>query len=79
MEKRTSKSSVKGGVIIDSKTLDVRFPKKVIEIFKGEPRVILKKLEWYGIHPVPMRMLSRELQGMGKDYMFIAVPNEMMR
>jgi len=79
MEKRTSEISVKGGIIIDGKTLDIRLPKNVSEIFKGTPRLILKRVEWYGIHPLPMHMLSRELQGMGKDYMFIAVPKEMMR
>ncbi|MCK4790366.1 MAG: hypothetical protein KAV87_41900 [Desulfobacteraceae bacterium] len=79
MEKRTSESSVKGVIITDGKTLDIRLPKNVSEIFKGTPRLILKRVEWYGIHPLPMELLSRELQGMGKDYMFIAVPKEMMR
>lgn len=79
MVEGTIKNSVKGGVIIDGNTLEVRIPKEVIEIFKGEPRVIFKKLEWYGIHPLSIEMLSNELKALGKDYTIIAVPKEMLR
>lgn len=79
MKSRTAKGSVKGVVVTDGRTLDMRIPMNVIEMFKGEPRLILKKLEWYGIHPVPIEMLSRELRAMNKDYVFMAVPKEMMK
>lgn len=74
-----TRNLAKGVIIVDGNTLDVRIPKGVIDIFKGEPRIILKKLEWYGIHPLPPELLSNELKTMGKDYTFIAVPKEMMR
>lgn len=79
MKSKTAKRSVKGVIIVDGRTLDMRIPVNVIETFKGEPRLILKKLEWYGIHPIPIEMLSRELRGMNKDYVFMAVPKEMMK
>lgn len=65
--------------ITEGSTLKVRIPPRIIEIFKGEPRLIFKKLEWYGIHPLDPHMLSRELKEMAKDYEFIAVPKEMMK
>lgn len=79
MAKKTITRVTKGGIIIDGNTLEMRIPKNVVEIFKGEPRFIFKRAEWFGIHPVPIDMLSRELHNMDKDYMFIAVPREMMK
>lgn len=79
MQKQSKKELLKGGVIIEGEHLDIRIPMKVIEIFKGQPRLIFKKAEWYGIHPVPIDMLSPELKNIAKDHMIIAVPNEMMK
>jgi hypothetical protein len=79
MKAKTPKKSVKGVVVTDGRTLDMRIPASVIKVFKGEPRLILKKLEWYGIHPIPVEMLSRELRAMKKDYVFMAVPKKMMK
>lgn len=79
MAVRTTQNSLKGIIVVDGKTLDIRIPKGLIEIFKGEPRFILKKLEWYGIHPIPFDMLSKELKPMNKDYTFIAVPKQMLK
>ncbi len=79
MAVRTTKSSLKGGVIIEGKTLDIRIPEGVIKAFNGEPRILFKKLEWYGIHPIPIDLLSDKLKGMNKDYTFIAVPNQMLK
>lgn len=73
------KKSVKGGIIIDGRTVDFSIPREFVEIFDGRPRVIIKKLEWYGIHPLPVDMLSPQLRDMSKDYEFIAVPREMLK
>ena len=78
MTAKRAKKSVKR-VVTSANTLDMRIPKNVIEAFRGEPRLIFKKLEWYGIHPIPIHMLSRELRGMNKNYMIVAVPREMMK
>jgi hypothetical protein len=79
MKAKRAKRSVKGVIIVNGKTLDMRIPKNVIDIFKGEPRLIFKKLEWYGIHPIPIQMLSKQLQAMNKDYLIMAVPREIMK
>jgi hypothetical protein len=76
---KKAQRSAKGTIVTDGQTLDMRIPKKVINLFKGEPRLILKKLEWYGIHPIPIQMLSKELKAMNKDYLIMAVPRKMMK
>lgn len=75
----TKESRLKGGVITDGKGITIRIPEKIVKIFEGEPRIVFKKLEWYGIHPLGPHMLSRELQEIMQDYDIIAVPKEMVR
>ncbi len=70
--------AVAGGVIIDGETLDLQIPDEFVTIFKGRPRVLLKKLEWYGIHPLPPELLAGELRNIAKNYMIIAVPKQMI-
>ena len=74
-----TKKSVAGGIFIDGSTADFAIPKRLVEIYDGKPRVIFKKLEWYGIHPIPIDVLSPELRPLARDYEFMAIPKKMLK
>jgi hypothetical protein len=64
--------------VVEGQTLDLQIPAELIAVFKGRPRIVFKKLEWYGIHPLPPELLTGELKNLAKDYTVIAVPKQMM-
>lgn len=71
--------SVRGGVIIEGNTIEATVPEELVKVFRGKPRVVLGKLEWYGIHPLPIDVLAPDLRGLGKDFEIFAVPKGMVR
>ena len=65
-----------GGIIIEG--LDFSIPKEMIKLFKDRPRVVWKKVEWFGIHPLPPEALTSELKGLLKEFDIVAVPKGMI-
>lgn len=63
----------RGGVV------DVTIPKALLNVYRQKPRMVFKKLEWYGIHPLPIDALRPELRELAKDYDVIAVPKAMLK
>lgn len=72
------KASVKGGVIIDGRRIEAIIPAELVKLYQGKPRIVLGKLEWYGIHPLPIDALVPALRGLSKEFDIVAVPKGMM-
>ena len=65
-----------GGIIIDA--LDFTIPAEMIKVFRDRPRIIWRKVEWFGIHPIPIDALPSELKNVSKDFDILAVPKGMI-
>ncbi len=72
------KGSVKGGVIVDGRMFEVTIPAELLKLYQGKPRIVLGRLEWYGIHPLPIEVLAPELRTLGRQFEIFAVPKGMM-
>ena len=76
---RKTAGLAKGGGSTDPGTLDIVIPPELEKLYGGKPRLLLKRLEWYGIHPLPLDVLGPEIRALTKDYDIIAVPKSMNR
>ncbi len=72
------KGTVSRIILVDGAMAEVSIPKELVAIYDGRPRVLLEKLEWAGIHPLPIDVLSPELRSLSRSYEIVAIPKGML-
>lgn len=72
------RKSARGVIITEGRTLDTTVPADLVKLFNGRPRILMKRLEWFGIHPLPAAVLSPELRKLQDRFEIIAVPKSMV-